>query len=107
MCIVEHLSRVDADPHEVALWVLLKRTRSNTRSVRLQAVQDLAGNHHWHGEEDRQPPHSLMTFHLPIPPPASNSSVSFSNTFPVTSVTATIRNVSVSSFSYCCDSRRT
>ncbi|XP_067097654.1 protein SERAC1 isoform X1 [Osmerus mordax] len=44
----EHLSRVDADPHEVALWVLLKRTRSNTRSVRLQAVQDLAGNHHWH-----------------------------------------------------------
>lgn len=44
----ERLSRVDADPHELALWVLLKRTRSNSRCVRLQAVQELAGNHHWH-----------------------------------------------------------
>ena len=51
MCVVEHLGRVDADPHEVALWVLLKRTRSNNRSVRLQALQDLAGNHHWQGEQ--------------------------------------------------------
>ncbi|XP_030628325.1 protein SERAC1 [Chanos chanos] len=44
----EHLSHLDADPHECALWVLLKRTRSADRAVRLQAVQDLAQNQHWH-----------------------------------------------------------
>nr|XP_057913413.1 protein SERAC1 [Doryrhamphus excisus]XP_057913414.1 protein SERAC1 [Doryrhamphus excisus] len=44
----ERLSHVDADPHEVALWVLLKRTQSDSRAVRLQAVQELAQNHHWH-----------------------------------------------------------
>uniref|UniRef100_A0A667XFZ7 Protein SERAC1 n=1 Tax=Myripristis murdjan TaxID=586833 RepID=A0A667XFZ7_9TELE len=44
----KHFSHVDADPHEVALWVLLKRTRSATKAVRLQAVQELAENHHWH-----------------------------------------------------------
>uniref|UniRef100_A0A8C6UJP3 Protein SERAC1 n=1 Tax=Neogobius melanostomus TaxID=47308 RepID=A0A8C6UJP3_9GOBI len=36
------------DPHEVALWVLLKRMKSTNKAVRLQAVQDLAENHHWH-----------------------------------------------------------
>lgn len=45
----EHFSRVDADPHEVALWVLLKKTKSTDKAVRLQAVQELAENHHWHG----------------------------------------------------------
>ncbi|XP_044024384.1 protein SERAC1 isoform X2 [Siniperca chuatsi] len=44
----EHFSHVDADPHEVALWVLLKRTQSADKAIRLQAVQELAGNHHWH-----------------------------------------------------------
>lgn len=43
----EHFSHVDADPHEVALWVLLKRTQSANKAIRLQAVQDLANNHHW------------------------------------------------------------
>ncbi|XP_026175167.1 protein SERAC1 isoform X2 [Mastacembelus armatus] len=44
----EHFSHVDADPHEVALWVLLKRTQSANKHTRLQAVQELADNHHWH-----------------------------------------------------------
>lgn len=44
----EHFRHVDADPHEVALWVLLKRTKSDNKAVRLQAVQELAENHHWH-----------------------------------------------------------
>uniref|UniRef100_A0A3Q2NMQ4 Protein SERAC1 n=1 Tax=Fundulus heteroclitus TaxID=8078 RepID=A0A3Q2NMQ4_FUNHE len=35
------------DPHEVALWVLLKRTQSSNKAVRLQAVQELAENPHW------------------------------------------------------------
>ncbi|XP_048841597.1 protein SERAC1 isoform X2 [Brienomyrus brachyistius] len=43
----EHLSRLDADPHECALWVLLKKARSSDRAVRLQAVQELAGHRHW------------------------------------------------------------
>ncbi|CAJ1078488.1 protein SERAC1 [Xyrichtys novacula] len=44
----EHFSHVDADPHEVALWVLLKRTQSANKAIRLQAVQELADNHQWH-----------------------------------------------------------
>ncbi|XP_068580786.1 protein SERAC1 [Cebidichthys violaceus] len=43
----EHFSHVDADPHEVALWVLLKRTMSANKAIRLQAIQELAENHHW------------------------------------------------------------
>ncbi|KAL7387837.1 hypothetical protein ABVT39_002286 [Epinephelus coioides] len=43
----EHFSHVDADPHEVALWVLLKRTMSANKAIRLQAVQELAENRHW------------------------------------------------------------
>ena len=48
--VLEHFSHVDADPHEVALWVLLKRTQSANKAIRLQAVQELADNHHWHGK---------------------------------------------------------
>uniref|UniRef100_A0A8C5C1Q0 Protein SERAC1 n=1 Tax=Gadus morhua TaxID=8049 RepID=A0A8C5C1Q0_GADMO len=44
----KHFSHLDVDPHEVALWVLLKRTRSDSLDVRLHAVQELAENHHWH-----------------------------------------------------------
>ncbi|XP_063758049.1 protein SERAC1 isoform X2 [Eleginops maclovinus] len=43
----EHFSHVDADPHEVALWALLKRTMSPNKVIRVQAVQELAENHHW------------------------------------------------------------
>ncbi|PWA27712.1 hypothetical protein CCH79_00000400, partial [Gambusia affinis] len=43
----EHFSHVDADPHEVALWLLLKRTQSPKKAVRFQAVQELAENSHW------------------------------------------------------------
>uniref|UniRef100_A0A671P7C5 Protein SERAC1 n=1 Tax=Sinocyclocheilus anshuiensis TaxID=1608454 RepID=A0A671P7C5_9TELE len=44
---LKHLSHLDADPHECALWVLLKKTCSADRAVRQQAVQELAQNHHW------------------------------------------------------------
>lgn len=49
----EHFRHVDADPHEVALWVLLKRTCSPNKDVHLQAVQELAENHHWHDYQYR------------------------------------------------------
>ncbi|KAK3542310.1 hypothetical protein QTP86_022492 [Hemibagrus guttatus] len=42
----ERLSHLDADPQELALWVLLKRTGSTSRPERLQAIQDLA-HRHW------------------------------------------------------------
>uniref|UniRef100_A0A3B4B418 Protein SERAC1 n=1 Tax=Periophthalmus magnuspinnatus TaxID=409849 RepID=A0A3B4B418_9GOBI len=44
----EHFRHVDADPHEVALWVLLKKAKSANKAVRLQAVQELGENHNWH-----------------------------------------------------------
>ncbi|CAL9692476.1 unnamed protein product [Knipowitschia caucasica] len=44
----EHFCHVDADPHEVALWVLLKKTKSANQAVRLEAVQELGKNHNWH-----------------------------------------------------------
>lgn len=52
---------MDADPHEVALWVLLKKTQSANKAVRLQAVQELADNHHWHGKIPSKFP---ITFNL-------------------------------------------
>ncbi|GAA6073634.1 protein SERAC1, partial [Tachysurus ichikawai] len=38
----EHLSHLDADPHEWDLWMLLKRTGSTSRQERLQAIHNLA-----------------------------------------------------------------
>ncbi|MBN3300178.1 SRAC1 protein, partial [Amia calva] len=43
----EHLSKLDVEPHEFSLWLLLKKTRSADRIERLQAVKELAGNPHW------------------------------------------------------------
>lgn len=45
----EQFSTFDGEDHECALWLLLKRTQSEDKEVRLQAVQDLANNSHWHG----------------------------------------------------------
>uniref|UniRef100_A0A8C5TFH7 Protein SERAC1 n=1 Tax=Malurus cyaneus samueli TaxID=2593467 RepID=A0A8C5TFH7_9PASS len=44
----EQFSTFDGDDHECALWLLLKRSQSEDKAVRLQAVQDLASNSHWH-----------------------------------------------------------
>ncbi|XP_069090675.1 protein SERAC1 isoform X1 [Pleurodeles waltl] len=49
----ETFSRLNVDVHEFALWLLLKKTQSNDKAVRLQAVQDLASNHHWHDYQYR------------------------------------------------------
>lgn len=62
----EHFSHLDADPHEVALWVLLKKTKSTDKAVRLQAVQELAEKHHWHGKRlDCWKQLSFLFFNLP------------------------------------------
>ncbi|XP_017595011.1 PREDICTED: protein SERAC1 isoform X1 [Corvus brachyrhynchos] len=44
----EQFSTFDGEDHECALWLLLKRSQSEDKAVRLQAVQDLASNSHWH-----------------------------------------------------------
>uniref|UniRef100_A0A8C2TAA9 Protein SERAC1 n=1 Tax=Coturnix japonica TaxID=93934 RepID=A0A8C2TAA9_COTJA len=44
----ERFSTFDGEDHECALWLLLKRTQSEDKEVRLQAVQELAKNTHWH-----------------------------------------------------------
>ncbi|XP_042704219.2 protein SERAC1 isoform X2 [Chrysemys picta bellii] len=48
----EYFSTFTED-HERALWVLLKRSQSEDRIVRLQAVQQLAENGHWHDYQYR------------------------------------------------------
>ncbi|XP_054018658.1 protein SERAC1 [Dryobates pubescens] len=45
---LERFSTFDGEDHECALWLLLKRSQSEDKEVRLQAVQDLANNRHWH-----------------------------------------------------------
>ncbi|XP_066472198.1 protein SERAC1 [Tiliqua scincoides] len=43
----ERFSSFDAEEHESALWLLLKRSQSKKKKVRLQAVQELASNCYW------------------------------------------------------------
>lgn len=49
ICVKEQFSTFDGEDHECALWLLLKRSQSEDKAIRLQAVQDLASNSHWHG----------------------------------------------------------
>ncbi|XP_019490506.1 PREDICTED: protein SERAC1 [Hipposideros armiger] len=42
-------STVDIEDHECAMWLLLKKSKSDDRAARLQAVQEMAEAHHWHG----------------------------------------------------------
>ncbi|XP_048392552.1 protein SERAC1 isoform X2 [Stegostoma tigrinum] len=44
----ERYLRQDVESHDSDLWLLLKRTQSAVKAVRLQAVQELAKKHHWH-----------------------------------------------------------
>ncbi|NXW27367.1 SRAC1 protein, partial [Phaetusa simplex] len=44
----EQFGTFDGEDHECALWLLLKKSQSEDKEVRLQAVQDLANNSHWH-----------------------------------------------------------
>nr|XP_028579614.1 protein SERAC1 isoform X1 [Podarcis muralis] len=49
----ERFSTFDADEHECALWLLVKRSQSEDKMVRLQAVQELASNCYWHDYQYR------------------------------------------------------
>ncbi|XP_042336468.1 LOW QUALITY PROTEIN: protein SERAC1 [Sceloporus undulatus] len=43
----ERFSTFDAEEHESALWLLVKRSQSEDKKVRLQAVQELASSRYW------------------------------------------------------------
>ncbi|XP_053150060.1 protein SERAC1 isoform X2 [Hemicordylus capensis] len=43
----DRFSSFDAEEHESALWLLLKRSQSKDKMVRIQAVQELASNRYW------------------------------------------------------------
>ncbi|KAG8123687.1 hypothetical protein E2320_019006 [Naja naja] len=45
----ERFSTLDAEECDYALWLLVKRSQSNDKMVRLQAVEELAANRYWHG----------------------------------------------------------
>ncbi|KAF7254170.1 Protein SERAC1 [Varanus komodoensis] len=55
----ERFSTFDMEEHECALWLLLKRTQSEDKMVRLQAVQELASNHYWHDYQYRTAAQSI------------------------------------------------
>lgn len=46
-------STVDIEDHECAMWLLLKKSRSDDRATRLQAVQEMVEAHHWHDYQFR------------------------------------------------------
>ncbi|XP_029452522.1 protein SERAC1 isoform X2 [Rhinatrema bivittatum] len=49
----EQFSHFDLEDHECAMWILLKKTQSADKTVRLQAVEEMAGIHHWHDYQYR------------------------------------------------------
>ncbi|XP_062912635.1 protein SERAC1 isoform X2 [Mobula hypostoma] len=49
----ENYMKLDVEDQESDLWLLLKRTRSTLKAVRLQAVQTLAKKYHWHDYQYR------------------------------------------------------
>ncbi|XP_073075938.1 protein SERAC1 isoform X2 [Manis javanica] len=40
-------STVDVEDHECAVWLLLRKSKSEDRTARLQAVQEMSEAHHW------------------------------------------------------------
>ncbi|XP_026531056.1 protein SERAC1 isoform X1 [Notechis scutatus] len=49
----ERFSTLDAEERDYALWLLVKRSQSNDKMVRLQAVEELAANRYWHDYQYR------------------------------------------------------
>lgn len=43
----------DVEDHECAVWLLLKKSQSDDRAARLQAVREMVAAHHWHDYQFR------------------------------------------------------
>ncbi|KFO32828.1 Protein SERAC1 [Fukomys damarensis] len=46
-------STVDVEDHECAMWLLLRKSKSEDRTTRLEAVQEMSETHHWHDYQYR------------------------------------------------------
>ncbi|KAL0622368.1 Zinc finger protein [Plecturocebus cupreus] len=46
-------STVDIEDHECAVWLLLRKSKSDDKMVRLEAVREMSETHHWHGLHSR------------------------------------------------------
>eukprot|EP00069_Balaena_mysticetus_P012096 bmy_21573T0 len=46
-------STIDVEDHECAVWLLLRKSKSDDRAARLQAVQEMSETHHWHDYQYR------------------------------------------------------
>ncbi|KAG3290503.1 protein SERAC1 isoform X5 [Ictidomys tridecemlineatus] len=46
-------STVDIEDHECAMWLLLKKSKADERTARLEAVQEMSETHHWHDYQYR------------------------------------------------------
>uniref|UniRef100_A0A9L0J8D2 Protein SERAC1 n=1 Tax=Equus asinus TaxID=9793 RepID=A0A9L0J8D2_EQUAS len=46
-------STVDVEDHECAVWLLLRKSKLDDRTARLQAVQEMSETHHWHDYQYR------------------------------------------------------
>ncbi|XP_059885690.1 protein SERAC1 isoform X1 [Delphinus delphis] len=46
-------STIDIEDHECAVWLLLRKSKSDDRAARLQAVQEMAETRHWHDYQYR------------------------------------------------------
>ncbi|PNJ79154.1 SERAC1 isoform 9 [Pongo abelii] len=44
-------STVDIEDHECAVWLLLRKSKSDDKTTRLEAVREMSETHHWHGNE--------------------------------------------------------
>uniref|UniRef100_A0A8D0EB41 Protein SERAC1 n=1 Tax=Salvator merianae TaxID=96440 RepID=A0A8D0EB41_SALMN len=55
----ERFSSFDAEEHECALWLLLKRSQSKDKVIRVQAVQELVSNHYWRDYQYRTAAQSI------------------------------------------------
>ncbi|KAM6185321.1 protein SERAC1 isoform 2-T2 [Rhynchocyon petersi] len=49
----DNFSTVDVEDHECAVWLLLRKSMSDDKAARLQAVQELSRAHHWHDYQYR------------------------------------------------------
>ncbi|XP_030785255.1 protein SERAC1 isoform X2 [Rhinopithecus roxellana] len=46
-------STVDIEDHECAVWLLLRKSKSDDKTTRLEAVQEMSETHHWHDYQYR------------------------------------------------------
>ncbi|XP_021793398.1 protein SERAC1 isoform X2 [Papio anubis] len=46
-------STVDIEDHECAVWLLLRKSKSDDKTTRLEAVQEMSEAHHWHDYQYR------------------------------------------------------